>query len=96
VDVGERTVEYAQLVDEFRCCSTESLCAVREEAVREQRWWRVRELAATLVLDERGRVDDSLAARDGVSVRVVRETCETARARAAARDRRRGRLRRVE
>jgi hypothetical protein len=78
--VGERTVEYAQLVDEFRCCSTESLCAVREEAVREQRRWRLRELAATLVLDERGRVDDSLAATDGVSVRDVRESCETARA----------------
>jgi hypothetical protein len=40
----------------------------------------MRELAVTAVLDERGAVDDSLAAADGVSVRSVRETVETARA----------------
>jgi hypothetical protein len=40
----------------------------------------MRELAVTAVLDQRGAVDDSLAARDGVSVRSVRETVETARA----------------
>ena len=48
--------------------------------VREQRRLHVEELAVVRVLDERGRVDDSLAATDGVSVRSVRETVATARA----------------
>ena len=48
--------------------------------VREQRRLRVEELAVTRVLDERGALDEALAARDGVSERTVRETVETARA----------------
>jgi Domain of unknown function (DUF222)/HNH endonuclease len=48
--------------------------------VREQRRLRVEELAVVAVLDERGRIDDTLAGRDGVSARSVRETVETARA----------------
>jgi hypothetical protein len=54
--------------------------ARRTELIREQRRLDVEELAVTAVLDERGAIDDSLAARDGVSVRSVRETVETARA----------------
>jgi len=40
----------------------------------------VRELLITRVLDERGRIDDSVAGDDGVSVRESRDTAETARA----------------
>lgn len=48
--------------------------------MREQRQWRLRELAITRVLDERGRIDDTLGAADGISVRAVRDTVATARA----------------
>jgi len=77
--MGERTFDYSALVDELRCHTTEWLEAAREEAVVERRRWRVRELAIIRVLDERGRVDDSLAGEDGISVRDVRGTRETAR-----------------
>ena len=77
--MGERTFDYSELVDELRCHSTEWLEAARVEAVRERRRWRIRELAIVRVLDERGEVDDSMAGEDGVSVRDVRETRETAR-----------------
>jgi hypothetical protein len=77
--MGERTFDYAALVDELRCHTTEWLEAARDEAVRAQRRWRVRELAIVRVLDERGRVDDSMAGEDGISVRDVRQTRETAR-----------------
>src|SRR4029453_12960927 len=77
--MGERTFDYTELVDALRCHTTDWLTGAREEAVREQRRWRVRELAIIRVLDERGAVDDSLAAADGVSVRDVRENRETAR-----------------
>jgi hypothetical protein len=76
--MGEHTFDYAGLVDE-RCSRTEWLEAAREEALREHRRWRVRELAIIRVLDERGRVDDSMAVEDGVSVRHVQETRQTAR-----------------
>jgi hypothetical protein len=75
----ERTFDYSELLDELRTHTTEWLEAARAEAVRERRRWRVRELAIIRVLDERGEVDDSQAAEDGVSVRDVRETRETAR-----------------
>jgi len=78
--VSERTVEYSQLVDELRCHTSEWLEERRALLVREQRRLHVEELAITLVLDERGRVDDSLAATDGVSLRDVREARDTARA----------------
>ncbi|MBM3658698.1 MAG: DUF222 domain-containing protein [Actinobacteria bacterium] len=77
---GGVPVDYSVLCDELRCHPTESVAAIREEAVREQRWWRMRELAATRVLDERGQVDDTLAGVDGVSIRDVRATVATARA----------------
>jgi hypothetical protein len=67
-------------LDGLRCWPTERLVAERDVVVREQRRLRVRELAIVRVLDERGKVDDSMAGRDGVSVRSVRETVETARA----------------
>jgi hypothetical protein len=78
--MGERMFDYSEAVDEFRRHTTEWLTAAREEAVREQRRWRVQELAITRVLDERGQVDDALAAGDGVSVRELRDAVETARA----------------
>ena len=59
---------------------TEWLVARREGLVREQRRLRVEELAVTRVLDERGALDEGVAARDGVSERTARETVETARA----------------
>ena len=74
-----RDFDYSELLDELRCHTTEWLHGARDEAVREQRHWRVRELAITAVLDERGQVDDSFAERDGVSVRDVRRTQATAR-----------------
>src|SRR5512134_3565389 len=72
--------DYTGLVDEFRCHTTEWVRAERDRVVREQRALRVRELALVRVLDERGQVDDTLAAADGVSVRSVRDTVATARA----------------
>jgi hypothetical protein len=72
-DVTER-------LSELRCRPTQWLVARRDELVREQRRLRVEELAVTRVLDERGALDDSVAGRDGVSCRTVRETVETARA----------------
>ncbi|MFA5884345.1 MAG: HNH endonuclease signature motif containing protein [Acidimicrobiia bacterium] len=74
-----RCYDYGEMLDEMRCHTTEWLEAVRLESVAEQRWWHLRELAITRVLDERGRVDDSLAATDGVSTRDVRRKRETAR-----------------
>jgi hypothetical protein len=72
--------DYGQELTELRTHTTEWLVARRTELIREQRRLHVEELAVTAVLDERGAVDDALAARDGVSVRSVRETVETARA----------------
>jgi hypothetical protein len=72
--------DYARELDDLRTHTTEWLRAERESLVREQRRLRVRELAVTAVLDERGAIDDALAAVDGVSLRSVRETVETARA----------------
>jgi hypothetical protein len=71
--------DYGSLLHELRCHTTEWLLEYRGKAIREQRGARLRELAATAVLDERGRVDDTLAAADGVSLRALHETVETAR-----------------
>lgn len=73
------SVDYSALLDELRCRPSEWLHGAREEAVREQRRWHLRELAITRVLDERGQVDDSIAGADGVSVSDVRRKCRTAR-----------------
>jgi len=66
-------------LDELRCRPTEWLVARRDEVVREQRRLHVEELAITAVLDEREALDDSMAARDGVSERTARRKRETAR-----------------
>ena len=76
--MGERQFDYDELLDDLRCRETAWLAAAREEAVREQRQWRLRELAITSVLDERHQVDDSLAGRDGTSTRAARRTRRTA------------------
>ncbi len=76
--MGEHQFDYSDLVNDLRCRSTEWLEEARVEAVREQRRWHLRELAITRVLDERGRVDDTLAAKDGTSVRDVRRKRKTA------------------
>jgi hypothetical protein len=71
--------DYRALIDELRCRPTEWLLDRRALAVREQRRWRVEELALLAVLDERGKVDGTTAAGDGVSERTMRDTVETAR-----------------
>jgi hypothetical protein len=72
--------DVSEHLDRLRCRPTEWLRERRDELVREQRRLRVEELAVTRVLDERGALDESVAARDGVSGRTVREAVETARA----------------
>jgi hypothetical protein len=72
--------DVAERLDGLRSRPTEWLVARRDELVREQRRLHVEELTVTRVLDERGALDDSLAGRDGVSCRTLRETVETARA----------------
>ena len=78
--MGEHTFDYGLRVDELRTHTTEWLEARREELVIEQRRLHVEELAVTAVLDERGAIDDSVAAGDGVPVRRLREKVATARA----------------
>ncbi len=72
--------DVTECLDQLRRRETGWLVARRCELVREQRRLRVEELAVTRVLDERGALDVSVAAADGVSERTVRETVETARA----------------
>jgi hypothetical protein len=72
--------DYGDRLHELRCHTTEWLQLRRTELVAEQRRLRVEELAVVAVLDERGAVDDAVAASDGVSVRAWRDTIETARA----------------
>jgi hypothetical protein len=71
---------YQALLDELRCRETDWLMAERDAVVREQRRLRLRELAITRVLDERKMLDDSFAARDGVSLRHLHRTRATAKA----------------
>jgi uncharacterized protein DUF222 len=72
--------EITDHLDELRSWPTERLLSRRDELVGVQRRARVEELAIVRVLDERGQVDDTMAGRDGVSTRTMRETVETARA----------------
>ena len=62
----EHVFDYSARLDELRCHSTEWLAGWRAELVAEQRRLRVEELAVVAVLDERGAVDDAVAASDGV------------------------------
>jgi hypothetical protein len=71
--------DYLALVDELSCRDTSWLLDHRDELVREQRRLHVRELAVVAVLDRRGAVGDATAAEDGISVRSLRDTVETAR-----------------
>jgi len=75
---GGRCYDYAEMCDALRCCSSEGLHLERVTAIAEQRWWRLRELAITAVLDERGQIDDSTAGRDGTSTKTARRTRRTA------------------
>ncbi|MFA5882798.1 MAG: hypothetical protein WDA60_03010 [Acidimicrobiia bacterium] len=77
--MGEHRFDFSGLLVELRCHTTGWLEARREWLVREQRRLHVEELAVLRVLDERGRVDDSFAQADGVSVRDVRRKRATAR-----------------
>jgi len=72
--------EWSEVVDRLRCWETPALATRRDALLVEQRRIETEILAVTLVLDERGRIDDSLAARDGVDLRDLRATVETARA----------------
>ncbi len=74
-----RCYDYGEMLDELRCHTSESVELARLEAVAEQRWWHLRELAALRVLDERGKVDDSQAGKDGTRTRDVRRKRATAR-----------------
>jgi HNH endonuclease len=78
--VTERTFDYRQRIAELSCRATDWLLVRRSELVRQQRRLRVEELAVTAVLDARGALDETTAARDGISVDRVRERVETARA----------------
>ena len=64
-----RCYDYEEMCDGFRCRSSESLHVLRLEALAEQRWWHLRELAITAVLDERGQIDDTTAGKDGTTTR---------------------------
>ena len=69
---SEETFEYRALVDEMRCCSNEVLRSKVIAARRERERWRLQEMAATLVLDERDALD---AMPDpSVSARTARST----------------------
>jgi hypothetical protein len=72
--------DYGALCHELRCHSTEWLESRRQHLLREQRRLRVEELAVVRVLDERGRIDDTLAGKDGISIRDLKATVATARA----------------
>ena len=72
--------EWSAAVDDFRCWETVDLEARRTALMGEQRRIEVEILAVTRVLDERGRIDDALAARDGVTVRDLRDQVRTAEA----------------
>ena len=70
--------DFAALVDEMRCHSNESLRATVRGARCERERWRLRELAATRVLDERDALGEMPDAT--VSARTARSNAEVARA----------------
>jgi hypothetical protein len=74
--MDEHTFDYGDLTDELRFRETEWLRCHVEDLVREQRRLHVEELAARLVLDERG----AQVFETGVSDRTARDNLETARA----------------
>lgn len=72
--------DWSGVCDDLRCRPVGWLEARRVWLVAEQRRLHLEELAVTRVLDEHGRIDDTVAAADGVDVRDVRATVATARA----------------
>ena len=70
--------DYSALLDDLRCHTSEWLEDRRVWLVREQRRLHLEELAVLSVLDERGRVDDTQAGKDGTSTRTVRRKRRTA------------------
>lgn len=72
--------DWSGALDDLRCRPVGWLEARRVWLVAEQRRLRLEELAVTRVLDEHGRIDDSVAAADGVDLRDARATLATARA----------------
>jgi hypothetical protein len=78
-DMNGRDFDLTEHLDELRSHSTEWLHAHRGELVREQRQLRVRELAVTRILDERGAASVDVVA-SGTTVREAREAVEVSRA----------------
>ncbi len=72
--------DLTETLDDLRCRPLAWLHAERIRLRDERRRLHLRELAVTRILDERGAIDDTLAATDGVDLREVRATLETARA----------------
>jgi len=73
-----RCYDYEELCNTLRCRTSATLHLERTTAIAEQRWWRLRELAITAVLDERGQIDDSTAGKDGTTTKTARRTRKTA------------------
>ncbi|MBM3692878.1 MAG: hypothetical protein FJW77_06230 [Actinobacteria bacterium] len=72
--------DLTETLDDLRCRPLAWLHAERIRLRDERRRLHLRELAVTRILDERGAIDDTLAAADGIDPRDVRATLETARA----------------
>jgi hypothetical protein len=72
-------LDWSGLLDDLRCHTSEWLEERRGWLVTEQRRLRIEELAVLAVLDERVRVDDSQAAKDGTTTRAARRKRQTAR-----------------
>ena len=75
---GGEAFDYSALLDELRCHSSEWLEDRRVWLVREQRRLHLEELAVLSVLDERGKVDDTQAGKDGTTTKTVRRKRRTA------------------
>ncbi|MFA5884586.1 MAG: DUF222 domain-containing protein [Acidimicrobiia bacterium] len=75
----EHQFDYSDLLNDLRCRETSWLEERRGWLVREQRRLHVEELAVLAVLDERGRVDDTQAAKDGTTTRTARRKWQTAK-----------------
>jgi hypothetical protein len=71
---------YQEMVDELRCHPNEWLRQERSRVVVEQRRLRVREVAITKVLDERGALDPLVDACAGTPAGKARQIVEVARA----------------
>ena len=75
---GGEEFDYSALLDDLRCHSSGWLEDRRVWLVREQRRLHLEELAVLSVLDERGKVDDTQAGKDGTTTKTVRRKRRTA------------------